>query len=191
MFRNGLLAGVLIALTGCVAIVPVVPFAAARPAEKLAIFNLKTVESTVDKSLQDTVAISFVPPEAMSIAQISYAINGKPALDNDYDLVLETAKLKVGEHLITLDARGDASVVRGTTLLTVIESGKDPASADDSAAAAKAGTVGDQAARPSGASTSKASQPSAWGSAGSAPKLAGGATDAKAKVSIRIKMPDE
>jgi hypothetical protein len=188
MLRHGFGLGALIALTGCMAVVPVVPLSV-KPGERISIINLKTVESTVDKSLQDTVAISFVPPLAMSVDQISYSIDGKPATSDEFDLVLDTAKLKLGEHVITLSARGDGNVVRGATHLMIIESGKSPASSAGSAADATTGQSGDLAAKLP--TQGKSSQLPPGKSNKAAPQLAGGATDAKAKVSIRIKMPDD
>jgi hypothetical protein len=188
MLTRGLVAGSLLALaaTGCAVLVPAVPFVA-KPAERISIINLKTVESTVDKSLQDTVAISFVPPKVMTIDAIEFRVNGRQVTQGDYDIVLETDKLKVGEHVVNLYARGDGNVVQGTTKLIIIESGKEPVTEEEAAAAALSGGTGNISSQPS----SQTSGQRASTSRSKLPSLAGDAAVAKAKVAIKIRLPDE
>lgn len=187
MLIRGLLAGTLLVLaaSGCAAVVSSVPLVV-KPADRISIINLKTVESVVDKSLQDTVAISFVPPRAMPIENIEYRVNGRKFAEGEFDIVLETDKLPVGQHIVNLYARGDGSIVQGTTQLTIIESGLEPGVPDGAdGAASSTGTQAQQphqtAGRGSAASTRKSGMP----------QFAGDGAAAKARVGIRIKFPDE
>jgi hypothetical protein len=188
MLRSGLAAGALLSavLSGCAALAPAFPLAA-KPSEQLTIINLKTVQTTVDKSLQETVAISFVPPQPMAIDAIEYRFNGRSVAIDEFDLVLETAKLRVGEHTVYLSARGEGKVVQGTTLLTIIESGQVAAPAEDGAGpntvAAKGSQSAPNAAGPQGAQRAR-------GRSGQ-PQLGGDKTNTQAQVAIRILYPDE
>jgi len=189
MLRLGLAVGALFAATGCAAVVSSVPGLLKAP-PRLSVINLKTVESTVDKSLQDTVAISFVPPKAMAIDTIEYRVDGESKAIGEFDLVLETARLPVGDHTINLYAKGDASIVRGNTQLTVIESGKVPVSGDDASSALSGGPGNGQLApTETSPGTYKAKVPTA--TAPGATMAGGGTGEAKARVSIRIRLPDE
>ncbi len=184
MLTRGLVAGTLLILaaSGCAILVPAMPLVT-KPGDRTSIINLKTVLSTVDKSLQDTVAISFIPPKAMTIDNIEYTVNGRRVAQGEFDIVLETDKLKVGEHIVNLYAKGDGNVVNGTTQITIIESGKEPISAEE----ASAGSSG------TGSQTSKA-QPGQTtnGQKGAPlPTLASDTAAAKARVAIKIRFPDE
>jgi hypothetical protein len=171
------------ALSGCAYLVPAVPLSM-QPRDAVSVVSLKTIESTIDKSLQETVSISFIPPQAMAIQAIEYAVDGRVVARDEYDLVLQTAKLQTGDHIVSLLAKSDGTVVRGNTHLLIIESGKVPADADDSAAGPAASTGG--AEQPS-----SASQGSAAKKGGATPKWTGGKTEEKANVSIRIRLPDD
>ncbi len=190
MLRCGMAAGVLLSavLTGCAVVVPAFPIAM-QPAERLSIINLKAVESTVDKSLQETVSISFVPPRAMAIEQIEYRVDGRQVAKDEFDLILQTSKLMTGEHVVSLFVKSDGTVVRGNTHLTIIESGKVPAPVGDSSAeSAESSSGADKSSR----SVPGASQgSSATNKGASTPKWTGGKTEEKANVAIRIKLPDE
>lgn len=191
MLTRGLVAGTLLALavSGCAAVVPAVPLVV-KPADRLSIINLKTVESTVDKSLQDTVAISFVPPRAMAIEKIEYMVNGRTVATGEFDIVLETNKLKVGEHVVNLYASGDGNVVNGTTRITIIESGLEPG-AENEANASGSGTGSEAAAQPTHSTGKTGSSSSTSRSKTPTPQLAGGSATAQARVAIKIRLPDE
>lgn len=185
MLTRGLVAGTLLGLaaSGCAAVVPAASLVV-KPADRISIINLKTVESIVDKSLQDTVAISFVPPRAMTIENIEYSMNGKRVAQGEFDIILETDKLKVGEHLVNLYAKGDGNIVQGTTQLIVIESGLEPGD-PISAPGAASGTGTQQ--QP----TSSANRGNSTSSKKGLPQFAGGQAEAKARVAIKIRLPDE
>jgi hypothetical protein len=190
MLTRGLVAGALLAAvaTGCAAFVPAVPLVV-KPADQISIINLKLVQSTIDKSLQDTVAISFVPPRAFAVESIEYSMNGRKVAQGEFDLILETDRLKVGEHIVNLYAKGDGNIVQGTTQLTIIESGLEPGTEQEgdpsgtgagSDAASQASNPGSKAG--SQTSTSKSKQPpsGSWDNA-----------NLKARVAIKIRLPDE
>lgn len=189
MLTRGLVAGSLLALaaSGCAAVMPAVPLVV-KPADQISIINLKTVESIVDKSLQDTVAISFVPPKVMTIDIIEYAVNGRKVTTGEFDIVLETNKLKVGENVVNLYARGDGNVVQGATKLTIIESGLEPG-AENEAAASGSGT-GSQAASQPAQATNRGSSTST-SKAKANPQFAGEGGGERARVAIKIRLPDE
>jgi len=134
------------------------------------------------------VSISFVPPQAMAIQTIEYAVDGRRVAKDEYDLVLQTSKLQIGEHVVSLFAQSDGTVVRGNTKLLIIESGKVPAPADDSSKGPAASADG---AEQSAGSTSASQGSGSTGKAPATPKWTGGKTEEKANVAIRIRLPDD